>query len=344
MTNVTWFSDDIIELFTAYCRNLRKITLQGCLYAITRNGIESIARNCFRLRLLNITCSTLRERSTSDYNVDTNDTSEVQLLSKNWTFDNSLCSAIINNLSAKIQHFTFSGFDSISSHSIEHLMCFLKNTLCLLDLSRLKAVNDSVLKTLGDVCRNLETVKLNYCKDITDQGVIDLVHVVELEQLELCGCEHLTDKACEAVSKRGSKLIIIKFDSCKKITEVGLNSLAWGCKSLQQINLSRTGVKQLPFSIVSLEDLTHINVNNCDICHPDKETIEEGLSEIKNALIASSFTRRSRCFFLGPPSTGKWNIIMSLLEKNEPISEEEILDMPVAYWAPVSTISGESVR
>lgn len=322
--NTPWLNDECIELFTAFCNKLYKIELQGSLVNITSSGIQSIARNSGTLLSLSIISN-----DEDDGSVHSGSSS------LSWNLDNKIFPALINNMTSKLRHFCLSGFNMLTIDGLEKFLSYFRKTLQSLDFSELNIMNDCVLKSIGDYCSSLFVLKLNHCKQITDQGIENLFQKTSsVEVLELCGCENITDECFKVISTQCSKLTVIKLDWCFSLTEKSLKLLAANCKRLSYVSMRGTHLNCLPANLSRLLYLNNLNVSDCPtLTFPGKNIIEKGLHEIRDALMDYDIENRIRVTALGSLQSGKTSILLSLQSDNN-VADGPTFGVPVNMWFP----------
>ncbi|KAI8329310.1 hypothetical protein BC941DRAFT_443199 [Chlamydoabsidia padenii] len=131
--------------------------------------------------------------------------------------------------------------------STPSLACFLQNatSLTLLDLSGLECVKNSTLKVIGQSLPHLEKLNLSWCKNITGEGIQQLVYnggkCHSIEILKLNGAGLMDEMTMGILASHLPKLRQLSLASCTTLTDAAFAHLL---KSSQQ-------------------QWTHLNISNC---------------------------------------------------------------------------------
>ena len=143
----------------------------------------------------------------------------------------------------------------ITNGSLEHLHLFRTNITCE-GLTRLN------IKLMA-----LQTLDLNNCRKLTDQGLHETVGLTSgnLNELNLSG----TDITAEGLARLAIKLDcikILKLDGCRELDNHSfLEILNISAKSLKVLDISRTNVtcEELSELDIKLKDLQKLNLDSC---------------------------------------------------------------------------------
>eukprot|EP01025_Chloroclados_australasicus_P053253 TRINITY_DN6254_c0_g1_i1.p1 TRINITY_DN6254_c0_g1~~TRINITY_DN6254_c0_g1_i1.p1 ORF type:complete len:485 (-),score=46.47 TRINITY_DN6254_c0_g1_i1:1182-2636(-) len=161
----------------------------------------------------------------------------------------------LGNLPLTVKHLDVSGCRGITAENLE--LAFKQNKFEVLKLNRLNEVQDSLLKALVNDNDQLQELVIDYCTEVTDDGLITVVkkckrlrclncsnvtkitnecleaiteNCLDLKELYLRNCWHLSD---EEIAKLVSTIELEKLD-VSKIRSVGSNTLGAvtiNCKS-----------------------------------------------------------------------------------------------------------------
>lgn len=106
-----------------------------------------------------------------------------------------------------------------------------------LDLTQ-AAVTDVALSAIARHCRQLESVKLGSCGDVSDAGVEALVSsCANLRELDLTNCALVTDRGARALGAFGRRLERLDLSWCLNLTDKAVVDLARGCDRLREVRL-----------------------------------------------------------------------------------------------------------
>ncbi|KAF5796117.1 putative leucine-rich repeat domain superfamily [Helianthus annuus] len=123
-------------------------------------------------------------------------------------------------------------------------------------------------------CKVLDLQHLSWLKN-SSRGYIEvhscMIHRLlnrfrQLESLSLTGCKDVTDSGLVLLQKYGLQLRSIDLDSCARITNVGFSSIASGCPSLSVINLSSSSIGDSGLEILtkSCNSLKKVSLGWCE--------------------------------------------------------------------------------
>ncbi|KAH0817880.1 hypothetical protein GEV33_004911 [Tenebrio molitor] len=113
-----------------------------------------------------------------------------------------------------------------------------------LSLRGCQSIADGSMKTLAQLCPNVEDLNLNGCKKLTDASCTAFSkHCSKLQKLNLDSCSAITDNSLKALSDGCPNLTHINISWCSNITENGVEALARGCRKLKSF-ISK-GCKQI---------------------------------------------------------------------------------------------------
>lgn len=138
-----------------------------------------------------------------------------------------------------------------------------------LSLRGCQSIADGSMKTLAQLCPNVEDLNLNGCKKITDASCTAFSrHCSKLQKLNLDSCPAITDNSLKALSDGCQNLSHINISWCGNITENGVEALARGCPRLRSF-ISK-GCKQITSrAVICLarycDQLEVVNLLGCNV-------------------------------------------------------------------------------
>ena len=97
---------------------------------------------------------------------------------------------------------------SLSEYVLEKLLHAMQDV----DLSGCQLITDLGIRALTRSCKNLESVNVSSCYELSDAGFESLGTCSCLHSVDACGCEQLTDTGLQALARgaryarRGSSL------------------------------------------------------------------------------------------------------------------------------------------
>jgi bacterioferritin-associated ferredoxin len=96
-------------------------------------------------------------------------------------------------------------------------------------LNLCEEVTNASLKSLAEVCPDLEELELRKCYELTDEGINNLLqNCKKIRNLDLSGCWRLTDESLKSLSNVLTGLTVLNLSECLEISDVGIIHLASG--------------------------------------------------------------------------------------------------------------------
>lgn len=126
----------------------------------------------------------------------------------------------------------------LSKISEKALLETFQNCLNLeeIDLSGLTSiVTDLFLKKLGRIRSNLQSLILNSCKLISDEGLCYISESLWLENIELEHCEKITNEGIQVIALSCTGLKRINLSYLLKVSNYSIDILSANCKNLEKI-------------------------------------------------------------------------------------------------------------
>lgn len=139
--------------------------------------------------------------------------------------------------------------------------------LQFLDLTACSVIGYT-LREIAMGCRQLRTLYLSSCRDVTDETIVAFTtNCLEMRALYLSGCSELTDAAVLSISKNCKKLNVLNVSGCNMITDCSLVKLVTECPELHTIYLANcdkiTG-KLLSAMLVNSMSMKMLELSGCD--------------------------------------------------------------------------------
>ncbi len=148
---------------------------------------------------------------------------------------------------------------SVSSHVLLHLKYL--SQLESLDLEGCKHVHDDGLDHLKDII-TLKSLNLANCKEITNKGIAHLKDLILLESLDISGCYKVT---CDGLAplKTLVKLQILNLARCSGIYKLEFLKDFMSLKSLDLSSFEASGTDTQLIHLKSLINLRSLNLSCC---------------------------------------------------------------------------------
>ncbi|XP_068461130.1 F-box/LRR-repeat protein 20-like [Clinocottus analis] len=111
-----------------------------------------------------------------------------------------------------------------------------------LNIGQVPKVTAHCLTVMTSLLKCLISLNLTGLQPVTDATVETLLqNCVELQSLTFSSCPGVTDLTMHSIRKYSPCIRSLDVSGCKAVTDAGVQSLALGCRRLQQLNLSSTG-------------------------------------------------------------------------------------------------------
>ncbi|CAM8956030.1 unnamed protein product [Rhodiola kirilowii] len=148
-----------------------------------------------------------------------------------------------------------------------------------LNLNGCQKIGDEGIKFISAACPNLKVFSIYWNVRITDTGITHLVqnsrHIIDLN---LSGCKGISDKSFLLISENYPHLVSLNLTRCVKLTDAGLQQILVKCHALQSLNLyALSSLTDEAYKKISL--LTHLKF--LDLCGAQNLS-DDGLSHIAN--------------------------------------------------------------
>ncbi|XP_066929041.1 F-box/LRR-repeat protein 2-like [Clytia hemisphaerica] len=101
-------------------------------------------------------------------------------------------------------------------------------------------VRTNVVQSLSRRCGGfLKTLNLKGCQGIEDDALRTFAqNCKNIEELVLCDCNKITNKTCIYLSNFANKLVVLDFESCTQVDDLGLAKIGSGCSKLEHLNIA----------------------------------------------------------------------------------------------------------
>ncbi|KAI3728592.1 hypothetical protein L6452_17230 [Arctium lappa] len=230
-------TDKGLSAVTEGCHDLKSIHLAGCRF-VTDVLLKSISKNCHNLEHLGLQgCINITDTGL----------------------------AALGDGCKRIKYFDVNKCTNVGDAGISVIAEACSTSLRTLKLLDCYKLGDKTLFTLANVCRNLETLIIGGCRDISGNSIKSLaaseslkvlrmdwclnvsdaslncilLQCTFLEVLDIGCCEEVTDGAFEGLGNAGSGLClkVLKVSNCPKITVSGIRMVLEACRSLEYLDV-----------------------------------------------------------------------------------------------------------
>ncbi|KAI8921239.1 hypothetical protein DFJ77DRAFT_449083 [Powellomyces hirtus] len=111
--------------------------------------------------------------------------------------------------------------------ALGHFLASQSNLEHLSLVASREVVTDQTCMQIGRKLHQLRTLDISECRNVSDQGAIELVNLKNLEELNLKGCELITDATASALclTTRAKPLSMLNLSLCTSITDKAVTQL-----------------------------------------------------------------------------------------------------------------------
>ena len=253
------FKDKAVQEVSLNCLELRTIHLVDCT-SVTDAGIKFLSENCDHIQDLNIYgCKKLSENAIKHIGLN---------LTKLRSFTIGVCPKISNKAicflvkrCGLLKSLNFRNFyqlldeavimatreckylESLNVWScdnlhIEPVIYFISGQckqLLHLNIGGLGVFDESIQK-MSMECKNLLSINLTNCYNLTDDGIISLSrNCIHLKRIDLMDCEKITDLSIKSVADNCPDLRWLDITRCYKVTSASIKYVKKRCKKLEKL-------------------------------------------------------------------------------------------------------------
>ncbi|WZZ37098.1 hypothetical protein YC2023_020499 [Brassica napus] len=233
-------SDKGLSSVAEGCHDLRTLHLAGCRL-ITNESLKSLSERCRDLEALGLQgCTNITDSGLADL---------VKGCRKIKSLDINKCSNI--------------GDAGVTS--VAKACAYSLKTLKLLDCYK---VGNESISSLAQFCKNLETLIIGGCRDISDESIMLLAHSCRdsLKNLRMDWCLNISDSSLTCILKQCKNLDALDIGCCEEVTDNAFRDLGsgdvMGLKVLKVSNCPRITVKGIGKVLEKCKSLEYIDVRS----------------------------------------------------------------------------------
>ncbi|KAK8329290.1 hypothetical protein V6Z12_A11G309700 [Gossypium hirsutum] len=286
-------SETSFQVISANCKSLVEIGLSKCV-GVTNMGIMRLVSACINLRVLNLTCChSITDTAISAIAYSCRSLVCLKVESCNMITEKGLCQ--LGSFCLLLEEIDLTDCCGVNDKGLEYLsrcseLSCLKLGLCTnisnkglsyigsnclkiheLDLYRCSGIGDDGLEALSNGCKKLRKLNLSYCNAVSDRGLAYIGRLEELSDLEMRALHKITGVGLEAVAVGCKKLADLDMKHCEKVGDSGFWALAYYSKNLRQINLSYCGISDMALCMV-MGNLSRLQ--EAKLVHLSNSTVE----------------------------------------------------------------------
>ncbi|KAL3338772.1 hypothetical protein AABB24_027745 [Solanum stoloniferum] len=270
LQNCKGITDNGLAAIGSSLSSLQSLDVSYCR-KITDKGLSAVAEGCHDLRTLHLAGC----RFVSD--------SLMKALSKNCHYVEELglqgCTNITNSgLSVlvegcrRIKYLDInkcSNIGDIGISSVSEACSLTLRTLKLLDCYK---VGDDSILSLANYCKNLETLVIGGCRNISDEPMKSLAASCSnsLRKLRMDWCLNITDSSLDCIISKCRELEVLDIGCCEELTDaafqqLGSENFMLGMKILKVSNCPKITVEGIKKLMKSCEYLEYLDVRSCPL-------------------------------------------------------------------------------
>ncbi|XWS57477.1 hypothetical protein CRYUN_Cryun09bG0177500 [Craigia yunnanensis] len=236
-------SESSFQVIGTNCKSLVEIGLSKCV-GVTNMGIMRLVSGCINLRVLNLTCCrSITDAAMSAIADSCRNLVCLKLEFCNMITEKGLCQ--LGSFCLLLEEIDLTDCCGVNDKGLEYLsrcseLSCLKIGLCTnisdeglfyigsnctkiheLDLYRCTGIGDDGLDALSRGCKKLMKLNLSYCNEVSDRGLGYIGCLEELSDLELRGLIKITGVGLEAVAAGCKRLADLDLKNCEKVDDSG---------------------------------------------------------------------------------------------------------------------------
>ncbi|CAL4886525.1 unnamed protein product [Urochloa decumbens] len=229
--------DDDLDVIAGSFRNLRVLVLQNCK-GISDVGVAKLGDGLPSLQSLDVSrCIKLSDKGLKAVALGCQKLRQLHITGCRLITDNLLIA--LSKSCLQLEDLGAAGCNSITDAGISALAdgC---HQIKLLDISKCNKVGDPGVCKVAEVSSShLVSIKLLDCSKVGDNSIYSLAKCCRnLETLVIGGCRNISDASIHALALAcSSSLRSLRMDWCLKITDASLRSLLSNCKFLVAIDV-----------------------------------------------------------------------------------------------------------
>ncbi|PRQ41444.1 putative leucine-rich repeat domain, L domain-containing protein [Rosa chinensis] len=217
---------------------LRLLTLQNCK-GVTDAGIIAIGSGLSSLQSLDVSyCRKLTDKGLSAVAQGCSDLRALHLAGCRFITD-ALLHALSNNCHS-LQHLALQGCTNISDSGLSDLVNGCQQ-IEFLDINKCSNIGDIGVSSVSKACSSsLKTLKLLDCYRVGDESIISLATFCKnLETLIIGGCRDISDASINLLASSSCKgsLKNLRMDWCLNITDSSLSCILLQCRNLEALDI-----------------------------------------------------------------------------------------------------------
>ena len=172
-------------------------------------------------------------------------------------FNSSHCSSVLVDVNLAKCHITDTAASSLASRcsSLTRLnlrdchrltdsgiitLCEIQPALQTVDVGGCN-ISDKAIQLTAIRCKRISRLCISHCKLVSDQSILQLATLLQVQCLDLSYCVKLRDAGIQAIAKHSSCLRSLILDGCSQVTDKAITALGQHervCASLRSLSLN----------------------------------------------------------------------------------------------------------
>ncbi|KAK6160529.1 hypothetical protein DH2020_003910 [Rehmannia glutinosa] len=245
------------SLDVSYCRKL------------TDKGLSSVANGCHDLRALHVAgCRFVTDTLLTALSMNCNNLEELNLQGCTNLTDSGL--TVLVEGCKRLKHLDLNKCSNIGDISISNISKACSSSLTTFKLLDCYKIGDDSILSLANYCKNLETLIIGGCRDLSDESIksLALACYSSLKNLRMDWCLNVSDNSLECIFLMCKKLEVLDVGCCEEVTDSAFQGLGnedckLSLKVLRVSNCPKITVDGISKVFKSCEGLEYLDVRSC---------------------------------------------------------------------------------
>ncbi|TXG56852.1 hypothetical protein EZV62_018165 [Acer yangbiense] len=244
------------SLDVSYCRKL------------TDKGLSAVAKGCCNLRILHLAgCRFVADGLLQAISENCHNLEELVLQGCINISDSGITELVNGCQNIKILDINkCSNVGDVGILSVSKSCSSSLKTLKLLDCYK---VGDESILSLAKFCKNLETLIIGGCRDITDDSIkfLAAARQISLRNLRMDWCLNITDSSLNCILTQCRNLEALDISCCEEVSDAafqGLGEIELSLKVLK-VNCPRVSVEVIGILLEKCSALEYLDVRSCPL-------------------------------------------------------------------------------
>ncbi|KAM7261912.1 hypothetical protein ACFE04_020989 [Oxalis oulophora] len=232
-------TDKGLSVVTEGCNNLRILFLTGCR-SVTDEILQALSNNCHSLEKLSLQgCTNITDVGLTNLVIGCRKITYLDINKCSNVGDDGV-SSVLKACASSLRILKLLDCYKVGDESILSIAKFGKNLETLV-IGGCRDISDEAIKELASACKScLKYLRMDWCLNISDLSLSCILSQCgSLEALDIGCCEEVTDVAFQNLLTDTNELglKVLKVSNCPKITVLGITVLLEKCSSLEYLDV-----------------------------------------------------------------------------------------------------------